>query len=552
LIGGGKDMLVQEIGGVRIFRPRNESNLAVRKKAEPFLRAAFGPGKYTDFDVLQAILHRQVDFFGEQFDALIPKLASLDFLGFILWQYDESGKLEDLFKADKLKGQAFDAWSGLGPTYRRALKYIAERVTMLVPDDMVETMPSVDVLDEAFICAEELIDYCIVSDQTNLFKTGTVVEIQPEGQKTYIDHDILDPRITKFQQRIYTDAAVRKNFFDQPDYESDFDTHAKDLDAPLINLIGASLGECLQVLRLTRDGCPPAPNNPYKTKFVLRSEVVKNLAAHFNKTEITVDRILQGFSLTKKDLKSRSRDGEDIWNPQSHHRAYRRGMFVLPHALGEHLVFSDRMFYECWNIMQSEICYGQFPKEWESKSVRTALGHVVRKRGEWFEEQVKKNLARLSINGVSSRTSIGTGRYAMALPGEFDFLGWSLADSALILFEDKMLQHGSEPRLWKNQVNAFVTGDKDEEAFVSKIKRKAEWVRSNFVEVCNALRSEGIGAEVLPTRLLSGFLSFTPLAASYFVDDFPCASVSEFVRDYQVTGNWPYENGTFELSINAP
>lgn len=538
---------MQEIGGVDIFRPRPESDAAIRRKAEPNLRVKFAAGTYTDVKDVQAILHEQVAFFGDRFDDLITKLASRDLLEFVLWQYDETGRLDELRKEGRLKGEALRAWTNIGPTYRRALKYMAERTAMHAPNVDPKDAPSPDDVDELFICAEELISYCVTSDLTRIFPSTTTVVVQQERHPTYIDHSVSDLRLQELEQRIHTDAAERNKFFEQPNFEQDYMTHASIVDTALQDTIGTTHTSALSMLAILRDGCTADPAATFPTKFVLRSKVVDKLATVYGVSSDVVERVLDGFSLRKEDLIARAKGDKDFWHPGFHHRAYRRALFCMPHELGAHIAFGDRMFEECWVIMQAEVCYGQYPDEWRSDAVTAALGTVVRKRGEWFEEQVRRNLSTIGIEGLASRTRIGKDGASIVLPGEFDFIGWSDADQALVLFEDKMLQHGAEPRLWKNQIDAFLRGTKKEEAYLTKLKRKTEWLKENAAAVCDALRSEGVDVKVAPVKVLSGFLTYTPSPASYFIDDFPCVAVSEFMTDYLKAKMWPYQNGSLSL-----
>ncbi len=91
------------------------------------------------------------------------------------------------------------------------------------------------------------------------------------------------------------------------------------------------------------------------------------------------------------------------------------------------------------------------------------------RKGKWFEEYVNSRLREIGIVGVCSRTALGTGRNAFSIgAGEIDYLGWSENDAALVLLECKMIHGGAEPRSWKNQLNAFLYGVGDKEAFISK------------------------------------------------------------------------------------
>lgn len=202
--GGGAAMLRQEIGGIDIFRPRIESEGRVKLEAESYLRQGFEPGTYTSLKAIDAIIKRQVDFYGEKFDSLVPLLASREFMDFLMYQYDQAGQLDDKEKSGTLYGEAYRLWLELGRTYKRALKYMAERTTMLAEAKLpgVQAGNRLALLDEAFICAEQLVGLCILSDQSRLFNTSTQIIIQPPGRDTYLDHSVSDSRFDLFNKRL--------------------------------------------------------------------------------------------------------------------------------------------------------------------------------------------------------------------------------------------------------------------------------------------------------------------------------------------------------------
>jgi hypothetical protein len=542
-IGGGSNMLIEEIAGVKIYRPRRESNVTIRGLAEPDLRSKFAVGTFKETEEVQAIIQDRVAFFGDLFDSLIPSLASRNLLEFVLWQYDLGGTLDDLLNSGKLQGKARQRWAKVGPTHQRTLKYIAERTTMLAPGEMTNGMPTLDLLDRAFISAEELVIFCITSDLTRIFPQSTTISIRPKSQSTYLDHKVEANELSEFTSRIPIDARARAVLFDKNSFEQNFLEHSKELDEPFIKAVGLTYTEALRILASLRDACRADPKSPMGIKFVLRAGIVKRLAEVYAKPIETFEKLLAGFSLSKENLLNRAKGGKDYWNPQFHYRAYRRAFFVMPHSLGDHIAFCNRMFDEAMTILQAEVSYGQFPNEWQSSEIKAALGSVVRRRGEWFEAEVCQHLSKLDILGVASRTSIGKGKYTLKLLGEFDFLGWSRTDKALVLLEAKMLQPGSEARLWRSQIEAFTTGNKKEESFISKLDRKCGWTVENLAAISKALQSEGIEIEESPTKLLAGFISYAPLAASYFVSDYPCVALTEFIADYEKVKRWPYATG---------
>lgn len=332
-------------------------------------------------------------------------------------------------------------------------------------------------------------------------------------------------------------------------YKLDVSAHARHLDAALQAHIGVSYLEAIEILQRLQIGVRPAVDkDSFPSIFVLQEAVMEKFAKAFNKPVESIMKMLAGFRLMKEDLIA---EGRAFWNPNFHYRAYRRGMFLWPHELGPHLAWSKYLYSEGLTTLLAEVCFGHFPKEWRSPSVDSKLGDIARENGQWFEMQVQKKLSEIGINGLASRTALGLGRYAMSIPaGELDFIGWCASTKSLVLLECKILQDGTEPRMWKNHFADFM-GSKKEEGFIAKLARKAKWASENSELICEALRSEGIQIADHPVAIHSGFITYAPNAVSYFIDGFPCVSLPEFLADYKGDGTWPYDTGILQVNMPA-
>lgn len=543
-IGGGSRMRLQEIAGISIYRPRPESERKFRSVAETHLREKFSPGTYTDYAQMDAIIKWQVELFGKRFDDLIPKIASRSFMDFLMFQYEQSGVLDEMEKSGALSGTALVRWHDLGRTFKRTIKYVAERTTMLAP--IVEPTPGtverLDLLDEIFIYAEELVGYCILSDQTRLFPNTTQMLIQEPGEPTVLDHEMTDTSFNSFDQRIIAHRNLTETIYGDTPYHVNVQEHSTHLGEAFESHLGVSYLEALAIIsNLLKLARPNSEKDNFATVFVSKEKALSSLSQMFKKPEATLQKVIDGFALTQEDMTA---EGRDYWNPQFHYRAYRRGIFCMPHVTGPHFSWSKRLYSESLRTLVNEVTFGHFPKEWQTEEINKRIGDLVRQRGEWFEHEVQKHLSRLGIIGLTSRESIGAGKYALSISvGEFDFIGWCPLTKSLILLECKMMQDGTEPRMWKNQVDAFTKDTKSQESFARKLAKKAKWLASNAIPVANALRSEGIPVDDKPECLYAGFVTYAPSAASYFVKDFPCVSLPELITDYGHAGRWPYTIG---------
>lgn len=152
------------------------------------------------------------------------------------------------------------------------------------------------------------------------------------------------------------------------------------------------------------------------------------------------------------------------------------------------------------------------------------------------------------MQGLIGRDYLGSGvNYIKSTVGELDFIGWSDKSRSLILFECKILQDGTEPRMWKNHVDAFIKGKDREPPFVTKLGNKRKWVCDNSAAICDALRSEGLTIDGKATCVNAAFITYAPEAASNFIEEFPCVSLPEFVESFGMSHKWTHTIGSYPV-----
>ena len=128
-------MHLRPLGGVNVHRPRVEAEVRVRQKAESSLLAKHAAGTYTDPKQINEILHGQFRFFDSELKQTIPMLGSRAFMEFVLFQYDQSCKVDAQSKKGALSSADSEYWLGMGHRWRRALKYLAECTVLLAPEE---------------------------------------------------------------------------------------------------------------------------------------------------------------------------------------------------------------------------------------------------------------------------------------------------------------------------------------------------------------------------------------------------------------------------------
>lgn len=537
----------ERFGGIAVFRPGWTATIALRNESEEHFRSRFKTGTYSGRDAVNGILHHQFAFYTWKLGQLIPRLASRDYLEFLLFQYNCTADVESRAKDGRLTEQEEAHWQATGPILRRALKYLAERTVLLSPPHSSRVQEPANMLhdaEQALICAEQLTQLYMESDKVfTLFSDTTTVEVLPEGEldlfRTHCEQDFSSDIVF----RVHRDTKHRDRFV--PSLPPQMLPPGQDqyLADPFRQTIGVTLQEALEVIRAVLDHAE-APATGFKIPFCSREMIVSQTARLSGFPRQSIEKALAGFAVTRSGMES---EGREIFKPKQEHRAYRRGFFEMPHETGPHFAWSQRMAFENAALLIADIPMKQVPVEWNSPAVESALGRLSNAVGKWFETSVVRNFRSLGFIGIeSAKDAVGQGRTALPIPpdiGEIDFLGHSQTDHAIIIAECKFVRGGAEPKFYRDDLKEFVTGDN---AFMKRLGRKAEWVISNLPSVRHSL-SDATGSPIGndTRRVLSVMVTYYPSCAAHFCNSAPCVSLAEFMLDYQYGGKWPYRTGQY-------
>lgn len=536
-------------GNVRIFRPSVISNMKMREEAEGNLRSKFSEGIYTNSQDINSILQHQFKFYSQILEKIIQHIASRHFMEFILFQFDQATLVDDMYKSKTLSAEEDRRWERLGPAFRRGIKFLAESVTLLqpgeVPDapkDSLETF-----LDDIWICAEQMVDLYLLSDQTvAIFPDDTILTIFPEGRNELIDLKLQKEH--SIHEAVRRDAANRDQFVGQglSDYLTNISDHDKYLGDLLREKLGASYIEIIKVLYNLIKKAQSASHG-FPVLFLNKSNILKLRNEATNISEENLEKILSGFTLTKEKMKQ---EGCEIWKSKQEYRAYRRGFFEMPHPTGPHIAFSKQMALECMTILISGIVFKQFPTEWRNTSIDSALATISNNAGSWFEDVVKEKFDGLGFIGLKSvKKGIGKGDKYIKIPaevGEIDYLGYSVKENILLIAECKMVNSGSESKFFRDEIHKFITSKK---SYLNKYRKKVEWVRANIDNIVIALNStDNIRGSIKLERIATLIITYYPNIVECFIEEFPCVSITNLMLDYMNLNKWPYSKGVFNIN----
>jgi len=515
-------------------------------EAEEHLRSQFDVGQYSNSAEINQILHHQFAFFESKLEELLPQIASPDLLKFLLFQYEESMAVDSVYKSEQLNSKERVRWIELGPIFRRAVKYLAERVVMTMPerDPNVSRANLLERLDAVWICVEELTVLYTLSDQTFMVFPGeTTFEILPRGEQKYWRLKVDNECAINMRERVFVDTANRERFVPQPSFEVDTERHDDFLAGAFVEEIGTTYLQAIGVLRTVIEVSEPDPNR-FPIPFIHRETVIEKLCQYLGISRASVAQILAGFSLNKEQLQT---EGRKVWKPKQEYRALRRGFFEVPHTEGIHLTFSKKMAFENLIQLVRGVPFQQLPTEWRTERIDLALSALANEAGTWFENVVQDNLTKVGFWGYKGiKRGFGQGDARVSIPenvGEVDYIGYSDTEQLLIVIECKMVSAGVEAKYFRDEISEFFTSS---DAYKDKFEKKIGWVRSNLNQIIEAFESlQSDEVEINPTRMACAIITYYSSIITCLVEEIPSCSITEFMMSYEEKQQWPFERGIY-------
>jgi hypothetical protein len=432
---------------------------------------------------------------------------------------------------------------------RRGLKFLAEQTAMRtsLPEFAPAGPPNLfDYVEEAIMAGFMLAHLYMASDKAyHVFPGEVEIELygtdgpqvaggrpMPFVLRSTQTNENLE---VLFSARTARDRGNRKKYFPTASLNFDFQRQAKTLDPSFEMSFGCSYGKFLHVLALVNEQAKPDPGS-YPVMFFSRDGLVRGITDSgigVKPHEARV--ILSGFTLTRQQMTD---EGRQIYLPNQEHRALRRGYFEFPYSTGVHLAWSRILAEEGLDHLVDGICFKKLPEEWLTPETKAALDELSNEAGDWFEGEVNEKLRGIGIQGDGCKGRIVRGGERIEIPGEvgqFDFLGYSEPDDAIVVVESKMVEVGFEARFFRDEISQFVTGRRSHSA---QLRKKVNWVADNRDRVAKAFGANGISPKVV-----CALVTLYPTFAACRITDMPCVSLVELMEDYQEKKAWPYELG---------
>lgn len=537
--------LFHHYGQDRLIRPRVDIQIHLLEEARAFVLGKFRPGIMSKKEEVSGVLRAFFEFYSLRLESVLRKVASREFVEFVLHQYDVATKAwrqtPDEVSIEACR-QGFEFILS-----RRGLKFLAERTAMRIslPEFAPAGPPNLfRYAEEAIMAGFMLAHLYMASDKAyHIFPGEVELELyDPNGPEVVGSRPMpFTLRSTQtnenlevlFSARTARDRNNRKKYFPTASLNLDFQHQAKTLDPSFEKSFGCSYGRFLHVLASINTH-PPAPGS-YPVLFYLKEGLAREIAMNgIGGGMATAKTILAGFTLTRQQM---TEEGRQIFLPNQEHRALRRGYFEFPHSTGTHLAWSTCLAEEGLDHLVDGVCFKKLPKEWLTPETEAALDDLSNKAGDWFEGVVNEKLRGLGIKGDRCKGRIIRGGEVIDIPaevGQFDFLGFSEADDALVVVESKMVEVGFEARFYRDEISQFATGKKSHSA---QLRKKVHWVIDNRDRIARAFQAKSNSP-----KIACALVTLYPTFAACRITDFPCVSLVELMEDYHSKAKWPYED----------
>lgn len=534
-------MHYESFGNQQIFRPRSfVERPLLDQEAEHFFTQVT-PGEYTSSTDINAAIQHLCKFYGPLLEANLQKLASRDYIEFLLSEYNASFEIEMLARKGKLSEGEAARWQELGRVFRRAIKYLLERVCALKPLSQPEISDEdlLQATELVQVCAEEFVQLCILSDSTySVFPEETRLTVFPAGAPKLYLFEVLNERSLLMDERVEIDGLNRSRVLKGRSIDRNVDAQNEYLSS-FLQAHGVEYKDAINLLGHIVDSVPPS-EGPFEVQFFHKADLLASFSKQLGLSETVLEKVFSGFLITADQL---NRDPAVIWNPKRSHRAYRRAIFEVPHADGICWAWCSGMAHEALETLIQGVVFQQFPEEWRTPEVQLELAKLDNDRGKWFEQRAEAALRAAGYEGICSIKKLQAQGAIVHLPddvGELDYVGYSAARKHLILLECKMTMWTSEPKLWRDDLNRFLNKGR---GYAAKFRKKRDWLLANISPVTEALSTE-LKSSIKAESFSCAMITFWPNIASCFIDDFPCVSLSELIVDMEnKAGCWPYEIG---------
>ena len=527
------------IGGVRLYRPRLDSEYAFRLEVAEFLAKSHFEGEHRTVKSIKHVLTSMLIFFTEEFSQCVQLLGSRHLTEFIFTTHDAWGQAMKALKAGSLSAPEKEAYHRYGPTARRLLEYIIERVVVLKPEE-APAAPEPDLLwllDRLMIAGEWMLSLASKYAQvTRLFPDNSLLRISPQSTDYIVElevHGDIGRRYDDF-------GTVAREFMYTRAFGWDhLPQLLEELDAPFRADHGVGICDAFALIKNAIEDARPAPEG-FAVVFVQVEKVVEAMSSASGLTQSQVRTILSPWILTHDGLVSEDRV---VWKPRQRNRLARRPLAMMPHETGPHVCFSKPFANAAASFVFGDLLYSNIAPEWKTDTIQRMLDRSVRVIDHEWEDHVHKELKERNLPGVRNiKVILDESAARHRVPdgvGEIDLLLVDPATGDLVIGEVKRVRPATWPPDFAEDKSKFVDG---EDSYVAKFRRKLAWIEDNRMRVLAHLRT----LKQLPAaftdsgRSCAVIITDAECVAQVFCDDIVIISLQRLLRRHEVSGQWAF------------
>lgn len=527
----------KKIRNTLIIEPSVDIRKEIRIKAETHLRKDFQPGTYTASHECNAIFKHMFTFYERELDRLLPTLLTAAWIGVIIYQYEESGKISAAYKRNELHPDEADHWREYGALFRQTLDYLLEKISVFTEIDQAETDGELQSADfqRALVCAEKCVGYSSVSNLTHMMLPhATTAILYPPGQPNFLKHSVhpdIAAKLISHQVQTNYEVSARDQYLLQDGNPFEFEYQSSLLNKPFQTTFGISFADYEKLV--AKIGLTIRPiTDPGKVPMTLKDEFYYHAAMLSELPSENVNPILDQLMLSGGSAR-------EIWDSRQKHRINRKPFLQFVSRDRTVILWSEKKILDYLMLLRSELVFKRIPEFWKSPEITKAIDTLSNRAGSWFEKSVTHQLSKLGFKGRAISNNAFRNYPSVKFDcGQIDYLSYHPNDRAIYVFEFKLIETGFEARGARQVRDSFLSGD---DAFVPVLERKIKWVKDNLATVRQFLNQEckaGIDPEVMQIR--SAFITFYPTLLSVSFDRIPCVSLVQFIEDWNQHNQWSY------------
>ncbi|MDZ3829429.1 hypothetical protein [Pseudomonas monsensis] len=503
------------------FRPAREIEAEQVQRIKNKIFSNFCSGKITE---LESIVSVCMLIYNEHESVLVENVRSLETLplvNFILNQYETYATQNAAHHKFALSAAEENEWRHYSSHARRGMKYLLEylcRYYTVLAGDEVDNLTGpqhMASLSRIFISMEEMVSMYIRVDGYRYLLDDVELILDEKADLFFSVRQDLDPRNSLDVRSEKREILSR---IGGPPYSHDISDHALILDPSFSEHLGASYAQIVNFFVQYIKERPTNFGMISKARVIM--DLKKTLAVSGDQAEL----IINGFSVRAVNLEDRA-----LFSPKQEHRAYHRGFFEFIHNGKPVLLFSRMMAFEALDILVNNTCYQKLPEEWRTPAIDINLTTLSNKSGKWFEGVLSVNLPKVGIRAISSVKTYRSHGKTIRPPsnvGEIDFIGYSEKFDALFVIEAKNVRFSTEPKLFRDDLSKFMTGNK---SYAKKFIGKCSWVVENLPLVVGELSLRGVAVQDVK-KVYKVMVILSPSPVESRVTGFSCVNLVQFMR----------------------